>query len=609
MTDTAQPIAPPVARRNLWLTSIDQAIGEVKRLREGGYTRRGTWSLPQICRHLRMTIDDNLQPPPTDVPTADELAAREKFFSMAMNPAGMPAGLPLPPERAPAADTADDEVDKFVASLKSLQTCGHKCIKIGRCGPVPLDQVIALHLAHTSHHLSFLEPNGKPTRVRFKTDAELKAEVEHLRKHPHERTGNWTLPQIARHLTRAIESGLQTPVESTVPTPEQTAAKAAEFDHYITNGKAPAGFDAPPELLPGDDCNDGDVDQFLSAVNRLMTDDRPYLAIGGYGPIPMDECRAFHLAHAGHHLSFLKSKRRKLRYADEAAVIADVNELRRGYRQHGTWTLPQICWHLAAGVRSRMAPCPNPMPANTPEQDALRPMFEKVMAAGELPSGLPAPDRMMPPADPGDAAIDDFIAAMKQFAAFPGPIAPHARFGNLPDAEARRLNLIHCAHHLSHLEPTNAKPAGYRAVRYPDAAAALADIALLRRGYRQLGNWNLPMITRHIGFMMGRGMTPPADPTPTPEQAARKRAFIDVLLTTGNPPPGTTAPPQAVPAADCGDADIDRLCHLLAAMEKYPHPIVEMGPFGPVPTAEYRAVQLGHLARHLGFLVPAGNGS
>jgi hypothetical protein len=95
-----------------------------------------------------------------------------------------------------------------------------------------------------------------------------------------------------------------------------------------------------------------------------------------------------------------------------------------------------------------------PFPPNTPEQDARRPVFEQVMRSGQLPSGIDAPSQAVPPPDAGDSAIDDFIKTLTRFKNYREPIAPHRIFGHLSDADARRLNLIHCAHHLSHLVPT-----------------------------------------------------------------------------------------------------------------------------------------------------------
>lgn len=148
------------------------------------------------------------------------------------------------------------------------------------------------------------------------------------------------------------------------------------------------------------------------------------------------------------------SRRRTLHFKTEDDVIADVRNLRKGYTQAGHWTLPQVCWHLNVGVQARMKA--GPFPPNTPEQDARKPQILQVLASGQIPNGIVAPPAAVPPADAGDQAIDDLIASLRQFKTFPGPIPPHRLFGHLNDADARKLNLIHCAHHLSYLSPVAA---------------------------------------------------------------------------------------------------------------------------------------------------------
>lgn len=148
----------------------------------------------------------------------------------------------------------------------------------------------------------------------------------------------------------------------------------------------------------------------------------------------------------------MSAGRRQLNFNSEDEVIAEVDRLRRGAAQAGAWSLAQMCAHLDKSVQFRMQP--GPFPPNTPEQDGRQEQFRGIMASGRLPDGISAPDTMMPPPDCGDEAIDAFIATLTKFKSFPGPIAPHRLFGQLSDPDARRLNLIHCAHHLSYLTPT-----------------------------------------------------------------------------------------------------------------------------------------------------------
>ena len=145
-------------------------------------------------------------------------------------------------------------------------------------------------------------------------------------------------------------------------------------------------------------------------------------------------------------------RRAGLRFETEDDVVDEVRRLRRGHAQAGAWSLAQVCCHLDKSVQSRMQP--GPFPPTTPEQEARRDVLQQALRNERLPDGIPAPDHMMPPTDCGDDAIDSFLATCERFKSFPGPIAPHRLFGHLSDADARRLNLIHCAHHLSYLTPT-----------------------------------------------------------------------------------------------------------------------------------------------------------
>jgi hypothetical protein len=146
--------------------------------------------------------------------------------------------------------------------------------------------------------------------------------------------------------------------------------------------------------------------------------------------------------------------RRQLNFETEDDVIAEVRRLRRGYVQAGAWSLPQMCAHLDKAVQARMLP--GPFAPDTPEQAAKKSsLIPGILASGKLPDGIKAPEPLVPPADCGDESIDDFLVTIEKYKRFPGPTAPHRIFGHLAEADARRLNLIHCAHHLAYLTPTN----------------------------------------------------------------------------------------------------------------------------------------------------------
>ncbi|HEV2292546.1 MAG TPA: DUF1569 domain-containing protein [Tepidisphaeraceae bacterium] len=147
----------------------------------------------------------------------------------------------------------------------------------------------------------------------------------------------------------------------------------------------------------------------------------------------------------------MKHGRRQLNFNSEEEVIAEVQRLRRGYVQSGAWSLPQMCAHLDKAVQFRMQP--GPFPSDTPEQMKNKERVTGILATGKLPEGIVAPESMLPPAECGDASIDAFVVTLDKYRRFPGPTAPHRIFGALAEPDARKLNLIHCAHHLSFLTP------------------------------------------------------------------------------------------------------------------------------------------------------------
>jgi hypothetical protein len=148
---------------------------------------------------------------------------------------------------------------------------------------------------------------------------------------------------------------------------------------------------------------------------------------------------------------------RTLHFETAQQVIDDVTHLRAaGYSKSGSWSLPQICWHLHATTSFIMRPGPHPEP--TPEQLANRARLHSILSTNQLPAGIQAPDAVTPPPDAPDSAVDDFLATLDRLQSFPGPFAPHRLFGRLSNDEARRLVLIHSAHHLSHLVPHQGSP-------------------------------------------------------------------------------------------------------------------------------------------------------
>lgn len=145
--------------------------------------------------------------------------------------------------------------------------------------------------------------------------------------------------------------------------------------------------------------------------------------------------------------------RRILRFQSFDEVMPDVERLLEGHTTVGSWSLAQICRHLATVAR-RVVDLPASTSADPSQwvgEEQKREVFEK----GLLPEGLPGPPELMPPGDLDEREeAEGFRRAIAHFLASPGPVIPHRIFGPLTRDEWHRLQLIHLAHHLSFAVPT-----------------------------------------------------------------------------------------------------------------------------------------------------------
>src|SRR3954454_2587797 len=86
--------------------------------------------------------------------------------------------------------------------------------------------------------------------------------------------------------------------------------------------------------------------------------------------------------------------RRTLRYESLDEVMPDVERLLEGHATVGSWSLAQICRHLATVLRRVVD-----LPASTP-QDPSRWVQEdqkrQLLEPGMIPEGLPAPPEILP---------------------------------------------------------------------------------------------------------------------------------------------------------------------------------------------------------------------
>jgi hypothetical protein len=153
----------------------------------------------------------------------------------------------------------------------------------------------------------------------------------------------------------------------------------------------------------------------------------------------------------------MAATRRELKFDSLADVIRDAEMLlAKGYDKTGNWDLSQCCRHLAFWLTCPLdgfSTIPAPLRVlfwivrNTTGPGQLR----KIIKNG-FPTGGPTDPRSTPPSDGNDAAaVAKIKQAAERFRDHAGPIIPSPIFGRMDKATAVKLQLVHCAHHLSFL--------------------------------------------------------------------------------------------------------------------------------------------------------------
>ena len=143
---------------------------------------------------------------------------------------------------------------------------------------------------------------------------------------------------------------------------------------------------------------------------------------------------------------------------DEALLDAE-RLLAAGYERAGNWSLAQVCGHLNEWMRFPLdgfpqSPAPVRMMLWFMKITAGRQMLRRTLATNSMPAGGPTLRETIPPPEGDDAAaVDQLRQTVERFKSHAGPIHPSPLFGELDRDTAMRLQLVHCAHHLSFLIP------------------------------------------------------------------------------------------------------------------------------------------------------------
>lgn len=147
------------------------------------------------------------------------------------------------------------------------------------------------------------------------------------------------------------------------------------------------------------------------------------------------------------------SARRELAFRSLHEVMHDVDRLLEGHGTVGTWTLAQICNHLANALQLSVDGIPFRFPWIM--RVAVAPLVKGPMfRTGTMREGVKLPAGALPkPGLDARAEAEALRAALNYYAGVTTPLASHPFFGAMTREEWDRFHCIHCAHHLSFVLP------------------------------------------------------------------------------------------------------------------------------------------------------------
>ena len=149
-------------RRELILNNLDEALTECHQLLEFGYRVHGNWTLAQICNHIRLTMEANMQGYPKWMsiigwllrPFLRRFALPRLLECRPIN--GMKtAGMFVP------VDNLEDlvELELLEQCVREFQQSTEPLHPHPGFGNMPREEFNRFHAAHAAHHLSFLSPS------------------------------------------------------------------------------------------------------------------------------------------------------------------------------------------------------------------------------------------------------------------------------------------------------------------------------------------------------------------------------------------------------------------------------------------------------------------
>jgi len=152
--------------------------------------------------------------------------------------------------------------------------------------------------------------------------------------------------------------------------------------------------------------------------------------------------------------------RRSLQFDRMEQIMEDVDRLHTaGYTAHGKWDLSQICEHLADWMSFPLDGFPR-----TPIAIGIllslvrtfrgRMLLDQILQSGTMKSNAPTVQTTVHGTNPdARAATERLRSTIQRVMDHQDRIHPSPLFGEMTKDELIGLQLAHCAHHLSFLEP------------------------------------------------------------------------------------------------------------------------------------------------------------
>jgi hypothetical protein len=138
-------------------------------------------------------------------------------------------------------------------------------------------------------------------KLKFACTEEAAAEAERLRK-GYRKLGEWSLPQMCRHLALAIRYSMQ-------PAPErkdtQTLAQWLLLKIILLFKRIPSGQANSKRITPPDEVPDSAIDEFKDAMKEMDEFKGEFSPHPRLGKIKHKDYVKLHLIHCAHHFGFL----------------------------------------------------------------------------------------------------------------------------------------------------------------------------------------------------------------------------------------------------------------------------------------------------------------